>query len=217
MRHRKKVKKLGKTASHRKAMLRNLLTSLFEHNRITTTEHKAKFARPFADKYITKAIKGDLANKRRIISFLMKREVAHDLINEIAYRYKDQPTGGYTRVIKLGMRQGDGAKMAILELVDPESRKKSKRKFSKHTTHKAEDFDQETKSKSKKDPKQKNKSELKSEVDPIEANVVSPITESIAPHGEKVIEEGDIQESEAVAEPETEQQPEELSKKEDGI
>jgi len=147
MRHRNKVKKLGKTASHRKAMLRNLLTSLFEHKKIITTEQKAKYARPFADKYITKAIKGDLANKRRIISFLMKREVAHDLINEIAFRYKDLPTGGYTRVIKLGNRQNDGASMAVLELVDPETRKNSKRKYPKHS-HKVEEQESKNETKS---------------------------------------------------------------------
>ena len=133
MRHGKKVKKLGMVTSHRKAMLRNMLTSLYKHKRIVTTETKAKFAKPFAEKMITRAMKGDLASKRMIISFLMDRTVAHDLINDIAFWYKDLPTGGYTRILKMGERQGDGARMAILELVDPETRKKSKKSFSKQT------------------------------------------------------------------------------------
>ncbi len=131
MRHRNKVKKLGKTASHRRAMLRNMLTSFFKHGKITTTEPKAKYAKPFAEKMITKAMKGDLASKRFIISFLQDREVAHNLINDIAYRYSDKATGGYTRVLKMQHRKGDGAMMAVLELVDPEERKKTKKRKTK--------------------------------------------------------------------------------------
>jgi large subunit ribosomal protein L17 len=127
MRHGKKIRKLGKVKSHRKAMLRNMLTSFFKYRKIRTTESKAKFARPFAEKLITKAMKNTLASKRYIISYLQDREVADILINEIAFIYKDNPTGGYTRVIKLAQRQGDGAKMAFLELVDPESRKPKKK------------------------------------------------------------------------------------------
>ncbi len=131
MRHRNKVKKLGKTASHRKAMLRNMLTSFFKYEKIVTTEPKAKFAKPFAEKIITKALKGDLGSKRFIISYIQDREVAHNLINEIAFRYADKPTGGYTRVLKMQHRKGDGAKMALLELVDPEERKKAKKRKNK--------------------------------------------------------------------------------------
>ena len=144
MRHRKKGFKLGRTASQRKAMLRSLLTSLFQHKKIVTTEQKAKFARKFADKLITKAIKGDLANKRFVISFLYNREVAHNLINEIAYLYKDKPTGGYTRVIKMGERKGDGAKMAVLELVDPDVRKQSKNRYNKTKKTNLNDVAEET-------------------------------------------------------------------------
>lgn len=142
MRHNKKVKKLGKTAAHRKAMLRNMLTSLFKNEKIVTTEAKAKFARPFAEKMITKAMKGTLDKKRQVINYLKEREVANSLIHEIAPRYADKPTGGYTRIIKMGPRIGDGAKMAVLELVDPETRKASKKRFkkakNKNTAKKAE-------------------------------------------------------------------------------
>jgi large subunit ribosomal protein L17 len=129
MRHQKKVTKLSLSADHRKAMLRNLLTSLFDKKRIITTVSRAKFVKPFAEKMITRAMKGDLASKRMIISFLFNREVAHNLINDIAYRYKDKPTGGYTRVIKLGDRLGDGATMAVLELIDPNEIKDKKKKY----------------------------------------------------------------------------------------
>lgn len=119
MRHQKRIKKLGKPSKHRRAVHRSMLTSLFKYERITTTITKAKVARSLADRLITTALKGSLASKRKIIAYLTERDVAHKLIGEIAPRYADNPTGGYTRVLRLGPRKGDAAEMAILELVNP--------------------------------------------------------------------------------------------------
>lgn len=116
MRHRKAHKKLGRTTSHRKAMISNVATSLFEHKQIRTTTPKAKEARKTVDRLITFAKRGSLADRRQALKLLHDRNVVKNLFDEIAPVYKDRD-GGYTRVIKLGRRRGDGAEMAILELV----------------------------------------------------------------------------------------------------
>ncbi len=115
MRHLKKVKKLGRTASHRKAMLRNMADSLIIHGRIETTVAKAKALRSFVEKLITKAKKGDLHSRRLVLRFLSKK-ATKKLFSEIAPKYQQRP-GGYTRIIKIGVRKGDGAKLAFIELV----------------------------------------------------------------------------------------------------
>lgn len=117
MRHRVKGRKLGRTASHRSALMKALTTSLLKHKRIKTTEAKAKEARIFVDKLITKARKNDLHSMRQIMSVINDKEVVKELFGEIVPKIGDRP-GGYTRVIKLGHRAGDAAAMAILELVD---------------------------------------------------------------------------------------------------
>ena len=114
---------LSRTRAHRKAMLRNLVTSLFEHERITTTLAKAKEGRRFAERLITTARKGDLAARRRVSSYVRTETVARKLMDDIAPRFQDRP-GGYTRIYRLGPRLGDAGEMAILELV--ERREKSK-------------------------------------------------------------------------------------------
>lgn len=116
MRHRKTVKKLGRTASHRKAMVSNVVCSLFEHKRIKTTETKAKEVRGAADKLITFAKSGTLADRRQVLRSIHDKAVVKTLFDEIAPTFKDR-NGGYTRVVKVGRRRGDGAEMAILELV----------------------------------------------------------------------------------------------------
>lgn len=117
MRHRVKGRKLGRTASHRAALLRSLATSLFRHKRIKTTIAKAKEARGYAESLITKAKKNDL-HARRVISEVIKdRKVLKELFDEIVPKVGDRP-GGYTRVVRLGRRLGDAAELAILELVD---------------------------------------------------------------------------------------------------
>ncbi len=120
MRHRNRVKKLGRTASHRKAMLSNLVASLFEHKHVRTTTAKAKVARSVADRMITHAKKNTIAAKRLVYSKLRRRDIVKTLFDEIAPQFATR-NGGYTRVLKLGRRQGDGAEVSILELVGFES------------------------------------------------------------------------------------------------
>ncbi len=117
MRHRKKVVKLGRKAEHRNMMIRNLVTSLLKHERIETTTAKAKAIRPWVDKIINLAKKGDLASKRRIFSYLTDKEVAYKIIREAPERYKDR-NSGYTRLYRIGFRRGDNAELSIIELVD---------------------------------------------------------------------------------------------------
>ena len=117
MRHRKKGRHLGRTASHRRATLRNMATSLFRHERIETTEAKAKELRPFAERLITLARRGDLHARRLARRSIDDREVLGKLFEDLGPRFAERP-GGYTRVLKLGARKGDGADMALIELVD---------------------------------------------------------------------------------------------------
>lgn len=116
MRHRKVVKKLNRSASHRKATLVNLAQALFDKKRIQTTEAKAKAARSFSEKLITLAKRGDLHARRLALQRLRNKKIVKILFDEIAPKFSDR-NGGYTRVIKLGQRMGDGAHLSILELV----------------------------------------------------------------------------------------------------
>ena len=117
MRHRVKGRKLNRTSSHRKALMGALTTSVLKHKRIRTTEAKAKEARSFVESIITKAKKNDLHSIRQVMKVVHDKEVVKELFSEIVPKIGDRP-GGYTRVIKLGNRIGDAARMAILELVD---------------------------------------------------------------------------------------------------
>ncbi len=116
MRHKYSGRKLGRTSSHRQAMFRNMVTSLFEHERIVTTAEKAKEARPIAEKMITLAKRGDLHARRQALSFIRSKDVVEKLFTQIKDSFEDRK-GGYTRIIKTGVRRGDCASMAILELV----------------------------------------------------------------------------------------------------
>jgi large subunit ribosomal protein L17 len=117
MRHRRSGRKLGRDAAHRKALYANLTSALIEHGRIRTTVAKAKEVRPIAEQMITLGRRGDLASRRRAIGYLRSHEIVHKLFAEVAPRFADRP-GGYSRIVKLGPRQGDGAEMVYLELVD---------------------------------------------------------------------------------------------------
>ena len=123
MRHRRAGRKLGRDSAHRKALYSNLASALIEHGRIKTTEAKAKEVRPIVEQMITLGKRGDVAAHRQAVAFLRSKGIAHLLFSEVAPRFADRP-GGYTRVVKLGPRQGDAAQMAYLELVDyvPERR-----------------------------------------------------------------------------------------------
>ena len=112
----KKGRRFGGDAAHQKAMMANLVASLVAAESIVTTEAKAKALRPVAEKIVTKAKKGGLHNHRQVVAFLRDKEMAAKLFDEIGPRYEDRP-GGYTRILKLGPRQGDNAPMARLELV----------------------------------------------------------------------------------------------------
>ncbi len=117
MRHKSHHGRLGVQPAHRRAMVRNMVTSLFKHERIKTTKMRAKEVRRFAEKMITTAKKETLASKREALGFLREREVVNKLFKTLIYRYA-QRKGGYTRILKLGFRAGDGAEMVFLELVD---------------------------------------------------------------------------------------------------
>jgi len=117
MRHSVKGRKLSRTASHRSALLNSLATSLLKYKRIKTTEAKAKETRTFVEKLITKAKKNDLHVRRQVMSVINDKEVVKELFSEIIPKIGERP-GGYTRVVKLGNRNGDAAAMAIIELVD---------------------------------------------------------------------------------------------------
>ena len=145
MRHRKSVKKLGRTTAHRKATLTNLTAALFERKHIKTTEAKARETRRISEKLITLAKKGTLHARRLALKELCRKKIVKILFDEIAPQYSDRP-GGYTRVIKLGQRAGDGASMAIVELVGYETASKKK---------KAKDKEKEAKSDTKKKKKSK--------------------------------------------------------------
>lgn len=116
MRHRNAGRKLGRNASHRKALFRNMVTSLFEHERIQTTDAKAKEVRRVAEKLITLGKRGDLHARRQVLSYVRSKAVVAKLFDDLAPRYAQRP-GGYTRIVKLGFRRGDAAPVSVLELV----------------------------------------------------------------------------------------------------
>ena len=133
MRHNKKVTHLGRTTSHKKALMRNMAISLFEHKSIKTTQAKAKEARRYAEKLITYAKKGSLHHRRLAFKFLQNKEAVKVLFNEIGPACAER-AGGYTRIIKLGFRPGDAAAICLLELVDFANLTKKKREDKKATS-----------------------------------------------------------------------------------
>jgi large subunit ribosomal protein L17 len=109
--------RLGGSPAHERLMLANLATSLFKHGKITTTETKAKRLRPLAERLVTFAKRGDLHARRRVLTVIRDKDVVYTLFDQIAPRYTNRP-GGYTRIVKAGIRKGDAAPMAIIELVE---------------------------------------------------------------------------------------------------
>jgi large subunit ribosomal protein L17 len=126
MRHRKNFRKLSRTASHRRAVLRNLVTALFEYERIETTVAKAKEARRLAERLITFGKRGDIAARRHVATFVMRPAVTAKLFSTIAPWYTDRP-GGYTRIVRIGRRLGDAGETAYLELVKSVEQKEQER------------------------------------------------------------------------------------------
>ncbi len=137
MRHRKAGRRLGRGSAHRKAMMRNIVTSLIMHERISTTEAKAKELRSLAEKLVTLGKRGDLHARRQAAAVVKSKEALSKLFSDFADRFKERP-GGYTRVLKTGFRIGDNASMAIIEFlpdekkaVEPEEEKPKKAKKAK--------------------------------------------------------------------------------------
>jgi len=126
MRHRMAGKKLGRNSSHRRAMMRNMVTSFFDHEKITTTDARAKELRKLAEKLITLGKRGTLHARRQVMEVIQDKKVVAKLFERLAPRYQDRP-GGYTRIIKLGLRDGDKASMVIIELVEEELSTKPKK------------------------------------------------------------------------------------------
>ncbi len=122
MRHRVANRKLGRTSSHRRAMLRNMVTEFLDKGRIVTTLPKAKELRSVAEKMITLGKKDGLHARRQALAYIRTKDVVHKLFADVAPRFADR-NGGYTRILKLGIRKGDNAEIAILEMVGSEDKK----------------------------------------------------------------------------------------------
>ena len=128
MRHQKAGGKLGRDSSHRKAMLRNMVTSLFRYEQMETTDAKAKQLRPVAEKMITLAKRGDLHARRQALAYMQDKNITHKLFEELKDRYLDRQ-GGYVRIVKKGNRKGDGAPISVVQLLPVvEGKKKGKKK-----------------------------------------------------------------------------------------
>ena len=136
MRHRKAGLKLSRTTSHLNAMFRNLVTSLFKHDRIRTTDTKAKELRRWADHIVTLAKRGDLHARRQALAIVQENAVVHKIFEKAAERY-GSTAGGYTRLVKIGPRPGDAADMTLVELIGSEAERKTKKKAKKKATAKA--------------------------------------------------------------------------------
>lgn len=132
MRHAKTGRRLGRKTSHREAMFRNMVTSFLNHEKITTTDAKAKEIRIVAERMITLGKRGDLHAMRQAASYIREKSVVTKLFATIAPRYKDR-SGGYTRIVKLGIRQGDAAPVSLIELVEEEMKPKKVRQRSAQT------------------------------------------------------------------------------------
>ena len=126
MRHRKAGRALGRTSSHREALMRNMVTSFLRHEKITTTDAKAKELRRVADKMITLGKRGDLHARRQALSFIRDKDVTNKVFEELSSRYEER-AGGYTRITKAGYRVGDNAPLSVIELI-PSGKKTSKKK-----------------------------------------------------------------------------------------
>jgi large subunit ribosomal protein L17 len=116
MRHQKTGRKLGRNSSHRNAMFRNMVTSLFRHQQIETTDAKAKEVRGLVEKMLTLAKRGDLHARRQALAYMQDKDVTHRLFDELQEKYHDRQ-GGYVRILKKGIRKGDGAPTSIIQLV----------------------------------------------------------------------------------------------------
>jgi large subunit ribosomal protein L17 len=165
MRHRKATLKLNRTSSHRDAMFRNMVTSLFKHQRIRTTDVKAKELRRWADNLITLAKRNDIHARRQALAIIREKEVVHKLFAEASEKYGGR-SGGYTRIIKLGRRPGDASPISMVELIFSEGEKKKK------TKKKAKSSGERKKVEKKKGLKEEPKEEIEAAEKEIESSKV---------------------------------------------
>ncbi len=133
MRHRKSGLKLGKTTSHRQSMFKNMVTSLFKHDRIRTTDVKAKELRRWADHVITLAKRGDLHARRQVMNIIRDKNIVHELFKNASEKYSSR-SGGYTRIVKIGRRAGDAAPVSLIEIIDSDKTQKGVSKPKKKAT-----------------------------------------------------------------------------------
>ena len=138
MRHRKAGNPLGRNSSHRRALLRNMVTSLFKYEQIETTDAKAKALRPVAEKMITLAKRGDLHARRQALAYIKEKDVTHRLFDDLKDRYLDKQ-GGYVRIIKKGVRKGDGASISVVQLLPLDEEKAGKKKAGRAKVTRAAD------------------------------------------------------------------------------
>jgi large subunit ribosomal protein L17 len=146
MRHRKAGKQLGRNASHRRALLRNLTTALFKHEQIETTDSKARQLRPIAEKMMTLAKRGDLHARRQALGYLTETDVVHRLFDEVKERYTDRQ-GGYVRIVRKGLRKGDSAPVSVVQLVTTAGTDKPQKQKVKKAARKKKAVSQEEKGK----------------------------------------------------------------------
>lgn len=161
MRHRRAGKKLGRDSSHRKAMLRNMVTSLFKYEQLETTDAKAKQLRPVAEKIITLAKRGDLHARRQALAYIKDKAITHRLFGDLRDRYMDRQ-GGYVRIVKKGNRKGDGASLSVIQLLpEEEGKKKGKKKGKATKAASAAESKKKKESKPKEDEKKDPKKDSK--------------------------------------------------------
>lgn len=176
MRHRRDTLKLGRTSSHRQAMFRNMVTSLFKYDRIRTTDVKAKELRRWADQMVTLAKRGDLHARRMALSIIRERDVVQKLFAEAEERY-GSVSGGYTRIVKVGRRSGDAAPVSIIELITASDVKDSGKKKSKKTKSAAKPAAPKAEAKEAPAAEAAPEAEEAVEADASEAVAEAPVTE----------------------------------------
>jgi len=201
MRHRLTTPKLGRTPAHRKAMLRNMVTDFFKHEKIRTTQAKAKALRPYAEKLITLGKKDTLTSRRQAARFVRDKAVLKKLFDELAPRYSERP-GGYTRIIKLGgTRAGDDAQMAIIEMVEAEMPERKKRKKPKYKGPLAAAADTAPKAEVVEEVVEEAEDAAEEVVEEVEA-AAEEVAEEAEPAAEEAVEEAEPAAEEAVEEAE---------------
>lgn len=179
MRHRRSRLKLNRTSSHRKAMFRNMVTSLFKHERVRTTDVKAKELRRWADNLITLAKRGDLHARRQALAIVREKDIVYKLFEEASEKY-GAVSGGYTRIIKVGRRSGDAAPISIVELISVEKGKKKKKTKRKKKVKTSAD---------KKQVVEKKEGKVATEEDKAEAKTVSLEPEAAVPDSDITTDE----------------------------